>query len=196
MQAIRVDKAIALQRLGGPFGARDGVDMKHVHGVDLFKGTALGLDHEEVDDDGEDGARDSEDQAVVVVDLIGDHGAEERDQEVEKPVRGRSESHASSAVAGGVQFTDDGPDKRSPGRSESGNEQACEDNHDVSCLRGARRVVVVQLEVSDEGVDEEAHEHPEGAENHGLSPAYVLNNPQANNRGGNVYGSQDDGGDV
>jgi hypothetical protein len=130
------------------------------------------------------------------VDLVGDHGAEERDQEVEKPVRGRGETHASGAVTGGVQFTDDGPNKRSPGCSKSGNKQACEDNHDVTGLRGARRVGVVQLEVSDEGVNEEAHEHPQRTTNHSLSPADILNNPQAKNRGGDVHGTQDDGGDV
>jgi len=55
-----------------PLGRGPGVDAEDVHGVDLLEGAVLGLDDKEVDDDDEGGAASGEDQAVPVVDDVGD----------------------------------------------------------------------------------------------------------------------------
>jgi hypothetical protein len=57
---------------GIPLSRVNGVDAEHVHGVDLLQGAVLALDHEEVDDEDEGQTAAGEDQAVPVVDLIGD----------------------------------------------------------------------------------------------------------------------------
>lgn len=87
VKAVRVDEAILLERLAIPLGAGDGVDVEDVHGINLLERAALGFDHEEVDDDEEREATSSEYETVVVVNVVGDHGTEEGDQEVEQPVR-------------------------------------------------------------------------------------------------------------
>jgi len=170
--------------------------MKHVHGVDFFQRAALGLNHEKVDDEKQYSAAASEHKAVEVVDIVCDHGAEERDEEVEEPVGGCCKRHADSAVASGVQFSDNSPDEWTPCGRKSRNEQAGEYDHDVTGLRGALRVVVVQLVVADERVDEQAHEHPCSARHHSLPPSDVFDNPQACNGCGNVHCTEDDGSDV
>lgn len=170
--------------------------MKHVHGVDLFERTALCLNHEEVDNEEEDDDRNSEDQSVEVVDLVGDHGGEEGDQEVEEPIRGCSQTHTGGAVTCGIEFSNDGPDEWSPGGCESSDEKTCEDNHDVSSLGCAQGILVVELEVADEGVDEKAYCHPRSSAHHGLATAYVLDDPETKDSSDDVDGTKNDGCDV
>lgn len=50
--------------------------------------------------------------------------------------------------------------------------------------------------MSDEGVDEQANEHPESTDNHSLPAADVLDDPQADNSCGNVHGTENDRSDV
>lgn len=110
MQPVCIDQAILLQTRRIPIGTSNRVDMNHVHGIDLLERTALGLDHEEVDDEEEDEAGDTEDETVEVVDVVGDQSGEERDEEVEEPVRGGGEGHAGRTVTGGIEFANNGPD--------------------------------------------------------------------------------------
>jgi hypothetical protein len=86
VESISVDQAVLLERRGVPLGAGDRVDVQDVHGVNLLKRAVLRLNHEEIDNEEEDNERDSEDQTVEVVDLVGDHRGEEGDKEVEQPV--------------------------------------------------------------------------------------------------------------
>ena len=196
MQPVGVDKAVLSQARRIPLGAGNRVDVNHVHGVDLLERAALGLNHEEVDDEEEQDEGDGEDKTVEVVDAVGDEGGAEGDDEVEEPVGGGGETHAGSAVAGRVQLSDDGPDEGSPGGGERGNEQAGEDNHDVSGSGRALGKVLVEGVVTDEGVDEEAHGHPGSTDHHSLSTADVLDDPETEDGSDDVDGSEDDGGDV
>lgn len=86
VQPVGVDHAVLLEGRRVPLGTGDRVDVQDVHGVNLLKRATLGLAHEEVDDDEEDAERDGEDQTVEVVDLVGDEGGAEGDDEVEEPV--------------------------------------------------------------------------------------------------------------
>lgn len=63
-----------------PLGRRDGIDTLDVHSVNLLETAALGLDEEEEDDDSDGGTAASEDEAVEVVDLVGDEAGEEGDE--------------------------------------------------------------------------------------------------------------------
>jgi hypothetical protein len=192
VEPVGVDQAILSQRCGIEFCAGDGVDVKHIHRVNFLKRAALGLDHEEVDDEEKSEAAGTEHQTVEVVDVVCDHRREERDQEVEEPVGCGREGHADSAVTSRVELSDDSPDKGSPGGGESCNEQAGEDNHDVTGLRSALRERLVELVVADECVDEETGSHPSGTSHHGLATSDVLNDPQTEDGGGNVDGTEDD----
>ena len=196
VQPVGVDEAVLLQTRWVPLGGSDRVDVDHVHGVNLFERTALGLNHEEVDDDEEQNQGDSEDKTVQVVDLIGDEGGAEGDDEVEEPVGCGSETHAGSAVAGRVQLSDDGPDKGSPGSGECSNEQAGEDDHDVSSRRCGLGSIAIETVLADEGVDEQTHGHPRSTDHHSLAATDVLNNPETEDCSDNVDGTENDGSDV
>lgn len=102
--------ALCAEGFGAPGGGGERVNVKDVHGVDFLEGAILGLDDKEEDDpeEGEEGT--GKDESVVVVDVVGDEGGEEGDEEVEEPVGGRGECHAGGSVAGGVEFSDNGPD--------------------------------------------------------------------------------------
>jgi len=69
-----------------PFRAVSWADSHSIHGVDFLQSAILGLHHEEVDDDSESKAGEAKDETVEVMDIVGDEGSEERDQEVEEPV--------------------------------------------------------------------------------------------------------------
>lgn len=56
---------------GGPLAGRDRVDVLHVHGVNFLKGSVLGLDDEEEDNQDEGSTATSEDETVEVVDVVG-----------------------------------------------------------------------------------------------------------------------------
>jgi hypothetical protein len=100
VKPVGVDETVLSEGRDIEVGAGPGVDVQDVHRVNLLERAALGLNHEEVDDEEESETAGSEDQAVEVVDLARDQGREERDQEVEQPVGSGRESHAKSAVAG------------------------------------------------------------------------------------------------
>lgn len=86
VQAVGVDQAVLLEGGWVPLAARDGVDVQDVHGVNLLERAALGLNHEEVDDEEEDDEGDGKDKTVEVVDAVSDEGGAEGDDEVEQPV--------------------------------------------------------------------------------------------------------------
>lgn len=56
---------------GGPLARRDGVDVLHVHGVNLLERSVLGLDDEEEDNQDKGSTATCEDEAVKVVDVVG-----------------------------------------------------------------------------------------------------------------------------
>lgn len=56
---------------GGPLAGRDGVDVLHVHGVNLLESSVLRLDNEEEDNQDEGSTATSEDETVEVVDVVG-----------------------------------------------------------------------------------------------------------------------------
>jgi hypothetical protein len=65
-----------VSELGGvPSARRNGVDVLDVHGVNLLERAVLGLDQEEEDDDDEGGTASGENEAVEVVDLVGDESS-------------------------------------------------------------------------------------------------------------------------
>ena len=81
-----------------PLCGSDRVDVGDVHGVDLLQGTILRLNDEEVCDEEKGRGTATEDEAVEVVDLVGDEGGEEGDEEIEQPVGGCRKSDAGRAV--------------------------------------------------------------------------------------------------
>jgi hypothetical protein len=99
---------------------------------------------------------------------------QETDEEVEEPVGSSSESHASTAVLGRVHLGDDSPDKRTPGGSKGSDSQAREGDKDGTSSGSGERILSVKSEVTDEGVDEEAHHHPGGTNHQGLSATALL----------------------
>ena len=174
-----------------PFGGADRVHSHHIHRVDLFKRSVLGLDHEEEDETGEEETAEAKHEAVEVVDLVRDECRAERDQEVEQPVASSGQSHARGAVAGWVDFGDDGPDEGTPGGGEGDDEEAGEDNKDV-----AGGFVAVEGEMAHEGVDHEADEGPEGADDQCPAAGALLHDVKAAEGAADVDGAEDDLGDV
>lgn len=64
--------ALVALGVGVPLARGDGVDVLHIHGVNLLQSTVLGLDEEEEDDGDEGGTTSGKDEAVEVVDGIND----------------------------------------------------------------------------------------------------------------------------
>lgn len=85
-----------------------------------------------------------------------------------------------------IHLGDDSPDKRTPGGSKGNNGQAREGNENGTGGGGVERVGAVKSEVSNEGVDEEAHHHPGGADHQGLSATALLNNVETAECAGTV----------
>lgn len=170
--------------------------MENVHGVDLLERTVLGLDDEEVDDDGKTKTAATEDETEEPVDLVDDNSGEERDQEVPDPVGSSGKTHAGGTVAGRVELSNDGPDEGTPGGGERDDEQASEDDQNTS---GGGVVVVSErrkLEVTDKGVDHETDESPESTDNEGLAATTLGNNVKTTESADNVDGTENDLGDV
>jgi hypothetical protein len=190
MHVVSVNKTTNI--LGVPLGTGDWVDVKDVHGIDLFERATLGLDHEEVDDEEHDHTGNGEDETVQPGDLVGDESGEERDKEVHQPVGGGRESHAGSTVTSWVELSDDGPNHRSPGSGEGNNEETGEDDHDTT----SGLVILWVLEATNEGIDQQAHSHPGGTSKKGLAATTVLNDPETTNGSNDVDGTKNDGGDV
>lgn len=75
------------------------------------------------------------------------------DLQVPEPVGSSGEGHASTAVLGRVQFSNNCPDERTPRGSERSDKQAGEGDKNSPGLGGVHRVLMVEREVSNEGVD-------------------------------------------
>lgn len=176
--------------------AGDGVDVEHVHGIDLLESAVLALHDEEKDDEDENAAAAGEDKSVEIVDCVGDETGEEGEHEVPEPVAGGSDSHGRSTIAGGVELSDDGPDERSPSGRKGGDEQAREGDKDGSGRGAILRVDLVEGEVADERVYQEAHHHPGGASHECLSASAVLHDPETNDGACDVDGPEDNLGHV
>lgn len=89
------------------------------------------------------------------------------DLQVPEPVGSSGESHAFTAVLGRVQFSNNRPDERTPGCSERSNKQAGEGDENSPGLGGVHRVLMIEREVSNEGVDADGLELAKVA--HGLA---------------------------
>lgn len=166
--------------------------MKHVHGVDLLEGTVLGLDDEEEDDPEQCETAATKDEAVEVVNVTNNDLGEEGDEEVEQPVGGGSESHARSTVLGRVELGNDGPDEGTPGGGKGDDEEAGEDDEDVT-----RGLVGYWInEVADKGVDHEADEGPSGTDHKSLAATTLGNNPETTESAEDVDRVENDLGNV
>lgn len=71
-----------------PLGALPWFDAGDVHGINLFKGSALAFHDEEVDQKDPDQIATCEHVSVEEIDVTSDEGGEEGDEEVPEPVRG------------------------------------------------------------------------------------------------------------
>lgn len=178
---------------GFPAGGLPGLDVQDVHGVNLLKGTALGLVDEEEDD--EDGSETAAGEDVTVTEVNGavDERSEEGDEEVPGPVGGGGNTHAGSTVTEGVHLTTDGPDNGTPGSGETDNKEAGEDNHSNTGRVG--RGVGVQNLVANGSPDHEANEHPGGTDHETIAASIVLNNIQARQGHTEVDSAKNDLGD-
>jgi len=134
--------------------------MHQVHGVNLLQGLSIRLNEEEVDGERSQQITSSKDVAVSEADTVGDERREEAEVEVPEPVAGRAVRDGLGSVATRVHLCDASPCHWSPGGGEGGDEEAGEDDHDVTgCLvRGA--ITVLEHEMSDACVDNEASKHP------------------------------------
>lgn len=174
-----------------PAGALPWLDVLDVHGVDFFKSAALGLADEKVHNHCSAEGAGSKNITVLEVDGAGDERGKEGDKEIPGPVRGGCNSHAGGAVAGWVEFTHNSPDDRSPGGSETDDEEAGKDNQSSTGLGSIRRIGLVERVVSDSSKDHEANEHPEATSNQRLAATKVLDNVETNDGNTKVDTSQD-----
>jgi hypothetical protein len=170
--------------------------VKQVHGVDLLEAAVLTFDQEEEHDEDKDGTAAGEYQAIQVVDGVGNEAGEEAEHEVPEPVTGGGDGHAGGPVFCRVQFSGHGPDNGAPGRRECNNKQAREGDEDVSSLRRARWVILVEHEVADKRVDHEADKHPNGTKHQGHTPPGLLHDDEATECTSHVHGAEDYLGDV
>lgn len=121
---------------------------------------------------------------------------QETNEEVEEPVGSSGKSHAATAVLRRVHLGDDSPDKRTPGSSEGDNSQAREGNENGTGGRGVERVLTVKSEVTNEGIDEEAHHHPSGTDHQRDTATTLLNDIETTEGASAVDGSENELGDV
>lgn len=61
--------------VGSPSAGRDGVDVLNIHGVNLLESPVLGLNDEEEDNQNEGSTATSEDEAIKVVNVIGNESS-------------------------------------------------------------------------------------------------------------------------
>lgn len=181
---------------GNPLGGGNGVDLLAVHCVNLLEGAVLGLDDEEEDNEDEGSTTSGVDETVEVVNGISDEASEETNEEVEEPVGGSGDSHAARSVLRRVHLGDDSPDKGTPGGSEGDNGQARESNENGTGGGSALRVVTVESEVTNEGVDEEAHHHPGGTDHERDTATTLLDDIETAEGTESVDRSENELGDV
>lgn len=116
--------------------------------------------------------------------------------QVPEPVGGGGKSHGGSTVTGRVQLSDDSPDERAPGRGETGDEQAREGNEDGAGLGGVGGGDGVEGEVTDKGVDEEAHHHPQSTDDESNTATGLLDDNQTAKGASDVDRSENELSDV
>lgn len=110
-----------------------------------------------------------------------------------EPVGGSGEGHARGTVASRVELSNDSPDKGTPGSGEGNDEQAGEDDQDVSS--GVSRGLV-QGERADQRVDQEADDGPESTDDERHAAAGLLDDVETTESAANVDGAENDLGDV
>lgn len=81
-----------------------------VHEINLFQCTSLGLNDTEVYHEDSKEQAPGEDITISEIDGRSNEWGKETDQEIPKPVRCRSKSHAPCAVFHRINFGDEGPD--------------------------------------------------------------------------------------
>jgi len=86
VHTIRFNETPLRQRRRYPLGTGNGADVQDVHGIYSFKRPTFCLHHEEVDNKEEYNKLCRKDEAVKVVDMIGDQGREKGDEKVEHPI--------------------------------------------------------------------------------------------------------------
>lgn len=175
-----------------PVAAGNGVDMEQIHGVNLLKRTVLGLNDEEVDDEDEGKATAAEDKTVEVPNVTDNELGEEGDEEVQEPVGCGGEGHARGSVSGGVELSNDGPDERTPCACKGDDEEAGEDDEDVS--GGLVRCWIDK--VADEGVDHEASKANGSTPHERLAATTLGSNVETEESTTNVDRVKDDLGNV
>jgi hypothetical protein len=181
---------------GNPLGGGNGVDLLDVHCVNLLESAVLGLDDEEEDNEDEGATTSGVDKTVEVVDGISDEASEETNEEVEEPVGGSGDSHAARSVLRRVHLGDDSPDKGTPGGSEGDNGQAREGNENGTGGGSVERVLTVESEVTNKGVDQEAHHHPGGTDHERDTATTLLNDIETAEGTESVDGSENELSDV
>lgn len=122
-----------LERRNNPLATLPRFDIHEIHGIDLLKRAALPLDDEEVNADSSQHIAGRKDVPVPEINVTGNEGREESEQEVPEPVRGGRKRHALGPVARRIQLAANSPDHGAPGGREAEDEEAREDDH------GARR---------------------------------------------------------
>lgn len=174
-----------------PLAARDGVDPEQIHSVDLLQAPVLALNQEEEHHHHERRTAARKDQSVEIVDGVRDEAREEAHQEVPEPVARSRDRHGWGAVLGRVELGHHRPDEGAPGRSKRRDEQAREDDQDVARLRRVLGVFVVEAEVADKRIHQEAYHHPGGTRHQRVPPAALAHHVQAAESAGDIDGSQD-----
>ena len=188
---------LVLNHLRSPLAGLAWWNVDEVHGVNLLNGAASGLDEEEVDNSSSSQVTSGKDVTVVVVDGAGDVWREEGEEEVPSPVGSGSESQSVCAVTVWEHLGVDSPNHWSPGRGESDNEEAGEDDENGSKLLGIIRSLSSwnELLVSDGGEDQEAHGHPERTEDKTLAATEMLNEVETKESRSDVDTTENHGSD-
>lgn len=132
------------------------------------------------------------------------------DSQVADPVAGGGDGHAPGAVLRGEELGDRGPREGTPGGGEGGDGETGEGDKDTASLRGRLRVVKVEREVTDKGVDaedsqygfilvakrrkwsnsQETHHHPGGTTHECNAATNLVHEEQASDGAGDVDGAQ------
>lgn len=175
--------------------ALPGGNLVDVHPVELLESPTLTLNHAEVDHSGGGEQTTRKDVSIGKVDLAGDEGSEETDQEVPEPVASGGQSHTLRTVLGGEELSTDSPDHGTPGHGVGGNEEAGNDDHTLTRAGGVLRVLDIEHEVANRGEDHEADEHEPSTEDKRLATTEVLDDVQTAEGGTEVDGAEDDLGD-
>ena len=200
-----------------PLGARGdfilaalpGRNMVDIHVVQLLKGTVLTLDDEEIDNKDTDKQTPGEDITIGEVDVLGDEGCEETDEEVPQPVGGSGEGHSLGTILGGEELGGNSPNHRAPGHrvlwqvsfvvfqrgiqwTYSGDEEAGHNNHCLACGGVGLRVIHIEREVADRREDHEEDKHASATDDEGLATTKVLDDVKTAKGGAKVNSTKND----